>query len=312
MKRLSPPRRAPALLVALGLAAAVTACASVAPAPFTEFASSLQPLRAGTDAQAGAAAAASRQDLIDKVAAKEVSPADLQLEFTDPFTATYGFAEDEPNYAKLVRFRQGLSALNDALLAYAQALAVLAGGGAGGDILPTTAQFDQMARDLNANAGAAATALGVQLDPGRQALLSVAAIELFKAYIESKRRKELAGAIAEVQPRVEEFSSAAQEAVRFLASLVETDYDKKVLPLATASPPDAAPILALNDVTQATLATLASLAKSYAAVPAAHRDLAAAAANRKTGLAGLVALGDEATRLQNLVTQLRTANAPAL
>lgn len=316
MKLPSPEPRptARALLLALGLVvAATTACASVDPAPFTQFASSLQPLRAGSDAQAGAAADASREDLIQKVAAGAVSPADLQLEFgeTDPFSTTYGFAEREPNFAKLIRFRQGLSALNDAMIAYAQSLAVLAGGGEGGDILPTTAQFDQLARDLNANAGTAASALGVSLDPGRQALLSTAAVELFKAYIENKRRKDLAKAIAEVQPQVEEFASAAQQAVRFLAEGVETDYLKEIEPLATASPPNAAPILTLNDSTQATLATLESLSQSYGALPAAHRDLAAAAAKKKTGLAGLVALGNEAVRLQGLLTQLEAANAAA-
>ncbi len=315
MKPRSPEPRptARALLLALGLIVAATACASVDPVPFTQFASSLQPLRAGSDTQAGAAADASREELIQKVAAGEVSPADLQLEFgeADPFSTTYGFAEREPNFAKLMRFRQGLSALNDAMTAYAQSLAVLAGGGEGGDILPTTAQFDQLARDLNANAGTAAAALGVRLDPGRQALLSTAAIELFKGYIESKRRKDLAKAIAEVQPQVDEFSSAAQEAVRFLALMVGTDYTKEVLPLATASPPNATPILTLNDSTQATLAALESLSRSYGALPAAHRDLAAAAAKRKTGLAGLVALGDEAIRLQGLLTELKAANAAA-
>lgn len=322
MKRISaePRSTARALLLGLGLVVAATGCASVNPAPFTEFASALQPLRAGTDAQAGTAVDASRQDLIQKVARwtprssdDEVSPADLQLQFdpSDPFVTTYGFAENEPNFAKLFRFRQGLSALNNAMIGYAQSLVVLAGGGQGGDILPTTAQFDQMARDLNANAGTAAAALGVRLDPGRQALLSTAAIELFKAYIESKRRRALAQAIAEVQPRVEEFSSAAQQAVRFLASLVETDYNQKILPLATVSPPNAAPILELNDAIQATLTTLESMSKSYGALPAAHRDLSAAAAQKKTGLAGLVALGDEAIRLQGLVAELKAANVAA-
>jgi hypothetical protein len=325
MRLLSPESRstARALLLALGLAITVTACASVDPAPFTQFASSLQPLRAGSDAQAGAAVDASRQDLIREVAEAEVNPADLQLELTDPFKPTYGFFECEPgepgessepcepNFVKFNRFRQGLAALNDAMVAYAQSLVVLAGAGEGGDILPTTAQFDELARDLNANAGTAASALGVSLDPGRQALLSAAAVELFKAYIENQRREALARAIAEVQPRVAEFSSSAQQAVRILASLVVTDYSKKVLPLATASPPNAEPILVLNDATQANLATLESLSKSYGALPAAHRDLSAAASMEKTGLAGLVALGDEAIRLQGLVTQLKAANAAA-
>ncbi len=247
-----------ARILVLGVAALGAGCASVDPGPFTQFASSLQTLRSGSDAQADAAATASRQDLVDQVAGGQVSPADLQLEFdaTSPFVTTYGFAEREPNFVKLVRFRQGLTALNDAMIGYAQSLVVLSGGGQGGDILPTTAQYDQLAKDLNTNAGTAATALGVQIGAQEQALLSTTAVQLFKAYIEHKRRKDLAQAIEEVQPRVEEFAKSAQQAAHFLASMVQTDYNVEVLPLMTATPADATPILTLNDTTQTTLATL--------------------------------------------------------
>ncbi len=303
----------PLLTTLLVLLVFITGCASVDLAPFTEFSSSLHALRTGSDTQARAAADASRHDLIQKVASLEVSPADLQLEFdsTDPFTSTYGFAQNEPNFVKLIRFRHGLSVLNEAMVAYARSLVILAGGGQGGDILPTTAQFDQLARDLNANAGTAAAALGVSLDPGNQALLSTAAIQLFKAYIESRRREALAEAIAEVQLRVAAFSTAAKQAVRFLTLLVITDYNKKFLPLVDVSPPNATPILVLNDTIQATLATLESLSTSYGALPAAHRDLSAAASRQLSTLAGLIALTEEATRLQRLVTELAEANSAA-
>jgi len=305
--------RALALILGLGVIALCTGCASVDTGPFNQFESGLESLRAGSDSQADAAATASREDLIEKVASGEVSPADLQLEFdpSDHFVTSYGFAEKEPNFVKLIRFRQGLAALNDAMVAYAQSLVVLSGGGQGGDILPTSAQFDQMAKDLNTNAGTAASALGVSIGSDQQALLSTVAVQLFKAYIENKRRKDLAQAIGEVQPRIDEFSRAAQEAVRFLASMVETDYQKEILPLATATPPNAQPILDLNDTTQTTLATLKALSSSYGAVPNAHRDLKAAASKKPGGLSGLIALTNEAIRLQGFVTQLAQANAAA-
>jgi hypothetical protein len=197
------------------------------------------------------------------------------------------------------------------MIGYAQTLAVLAGGGEGGDILPSTAEFDQMARDLNTNAGTAAAALKLTSDPGKQALLSTTAIQLFKVYIERERRKDLVEAISEVQPRVVEFASSAQNAVRLLAELVETNYDMKILVLATASPPNAEAILSFNDTTQATLQVLQSMSSSYGALPAAHRDLMAAADKKLTGLAGIIALGEEATRFNGLVTQLAQANEAA-
>jgi len=308
-----PQSRALALLLVLGVIGLGAGCASVDTGPFTQFASSLQSLRNGSDSQAGAAATASRQELVEKVATGAVSPADLQLEFdpSNPFVTSYGFAENEPNFVKLIRFRQGLAALNDVMTDYAQSLVVLSGGGQEGDILPTSAQFDQMAQDLNANAGTAASALGVKIGPDQRALLSTVAVQLFKAYIENKRRKDLAEAIGEVQPRIDEFSHAAQAAVHFLASMVQTDYNKEILPLAQVKPPNATPILNLNDTTQTTLATLAALSSSYGAVRDAHRDLKAATAKKPGGLSGLIALTNEAIRLQGSVNQLAKANAAA-
>ena len=66
--------------------------------------------------------------------------------------------------------------------------------------------FDQMARELNANASTAAAALGVSVDSDSQGLLSAVAIRLFRAYIETKRSATLREAIAEVQSQVDEFS----------------------------------------------------------------------------------------------------------
>lgn len=302
-------------LSVLCLAVFLTGCASVDPAPYNEFAASLTPLRDAIDAQATEAATASRKEFVEKVTDGEISPADLQLEFSsaDSFATSYGFAADgEPNFVKFKRFQLGLSALNNAMISYAQTLAILAGGDSSGDILPSTTEFDQMARDLNTNVGTAATALGVSVDPGQQALLSTAAIQFFKAYINHQRRKELVAAINEVQPRVADYSSSAQQAVRLLASLVETDYNKKILTLLTVSPPNADAILTFNDATQTTLGTLQSMSNSYGALPAAHRDLIAAADNKTTGLAGIIALGEEASRLNGLVKQLTQANAAAI
>ena len=299
------------LFFVLGLVVILASCATVEPAPFTDFANSLTPLRSGMDAQVGAVVTASRKELIEKVAAGKISTADLQLAFdpSDPFVTTYGFAQNgEPNFAKFKRLNMGLSALNEAMITYAQSLAILAGGGEGGDILPSTAEFDQMARDLNTNTGTAVASLKLTIDAGKQALLSTTAIELFKAYIENKRRKELVEAIGEVQPRVEEFSRLAQHAVHLLAELVETTYDKKILLLATSTPPNGEAILDFNDKTQATLVILQSMRSSYGALPAAHRDLMAAANKKQTGLAGIMALGEETSRFKGLVEQLAKEN----
>lgn len=291
----------------LGLALLLASCASVDPGPFGEFAASLRALREATDAQAAADVAANRQRLIDELNNNEdLSPADLQLDFPTEFGVGYSFAgQGEPLFVRLLRFQRGLGALNDAMIGYADLLAMLAG-----DAVVSQAGFDRMTRDLNANAATAAAALRLDLAPDRQALISTAAVRLFQAYVEKRRRAGLQEAVTEVQPQVEAFARAAQTAVRFIATGVKTTYtDDLFPPLALAG--DIEGLLALNETTQATLATLGALWSSYGRLPAAHADLAGAAARRVRGLEGLLAFTNEAMRLQGLVVSLTAANVAA-
>jgi hypothetical protein len=302
--------------LALGLMFFMTGCASVDPEPFSMFANSLQPLRDAVDVQAEAVMTESRKELIQKVADENdpmIAP-DLQLDFPAPghFASRYEFGQNgEPNFVKFRRMQLGLSALNDAMISYARSLEMLGGGAGTGDILPSTTEFSQMARNLNASAGTAAAALNISTDPGKQALLSTAAIQLFKTYIENKRRKDLVKAIGEVQPQVDAYSESARQAVGLFAEVVKKEYSKKIIPLSEAQPPNALAILDFNDATQSTLAILKSMANSYGALPAAHRDLKAAANNKSAGLSGIIALGEEAMRLNGLVNQLTEVNVAA-
>jgi hypothetical protein len=238
-------------------------CATVDPDPFVEFASSAQTLRLGSARHMETLAGGSREKLLAAVEAGELDAADLQLTFEGPFVAGYGAAGDEPLPIKEERFGRALAALNDAVVAYAQSLVMLAGADPAGDILPSQQGFDQMAKDLNRNAMAAAGTLQLDVGAERGALLSTAAVRLFQAYIESRRRDALAAAIAEVQPNIEAYATAADQAARLLAEGVETDYLTRFLPLATATPADVRPILRLNEETQARLATLQALSASY-------------------------------------------------
>ena len=288
---------------------AFSGCASVDQAAFVAFSNSVETLQEGSQSHTRSVVSTSRDALEQAIAKGELSPADLQLEFTGPFETRYGFADNEPTYIKYDRFQRGLVALNGALREYAQALPMLAGGAAQGDILPSPAQFEQLTRELNANAVRAATTLGLTPDAAQGALLTTAAVELFKAYLAHSRRELLRAAIRETQPQIQAFAELAQQAVRILAGQVESDYQVRFLPLALASPPKAAPLLKLNRETRAELAALQSIADSYRTLPAAHRDLALAAASRPGVLAGLTAFNREAERLRGLLDELTRANA---
>lgn len=318
-------------LLAVSLILFMTGCASVDPEPFSKFADSLLPLRDAVDAQAASVVAGSRQDIIQMVADDPDSVADLQLGWPDDgshFNLGYVLMEDEdlesdmvresgqdkvkePNFVKFKRMQLGLSAMNEAMISYARSLETLSGGAETGDILPSTTEFGQMAQNLNNSAGTAAAALKISADPGKQALLSTAAVQLFKAYIENKRSKDLVAAIEKVQPQVEAYSRSARLAVDLFAEIVKKEYSKNIIPLLEVKPPNAAAVLDFNDATQSTLAMLQSMANSYAALPAAHRDLIAAAHNKTAGMTGIIALGEEAMRLNGLVKQLTEANEAA-
>lgn len=290
-------------------------CASVDPAPFNQFAEGLNSLRDGTDAMAADDVQNARDRFVGDVRSGEVSLLDLQLGFEAPFGYDYAFG-DEPLYVKLGRFQRGMMELNKAMIAYADLLAILAGGEV---VEPST--FDQLTTDLNANALSAANALNLEIGGDDTALLTTVAVAAFRGVLEKKRRSGLAGAITEVQPQIDEYSRRMVVAVKFLATGVTSDYDDQfraiigpVAEAAGAAPVDEAVIesvLALNLQTEQTLGTLAALSESYQRLPAAHRDLAGAAGGKPGGLTGLISFTNEALRLHTLYLTLATANEAA-
>jgi hypothetical protein len=284
----------------------MTGCASVDPKPFSDFAAGLRTLRDGADAQAGVNVEANRKRLIEQVEAGNISPADLQLGFPTDFGTDYSFSAsgEEPLFIKLARLEQGLKALNDAMVSYADLLVTMAG-----NETVNPADFDTMTDDLNTDIGSAAAALQLKLPAEQQALISTAATKIFEEYIESKRRRSLTAAINEVQPQVRRFAQAGQTAIRAIAAGIKTTYTADLfMPLALANPVDVEAILQLNESTQSTLATLEALWRSYGQLPAAHANLAAAASSRKHGLEALLAFNAEVIRLGGEVSTLTAEN----
>jgi len=303
------------VVAGVSLIIGIAGCASVDSDPFSQFAQGLGSLRDGTDAMAAGDVQNARERFVAEVRSGEISLLDLQLGFEAPFGYEYSFGA-EPLYVKLGRFQQGMKALNDAMIAYADLLTKLAGG----DVVDG-ATFDQLTTDLNANALSAAGALNLRVGGDDSALLTTAAVAAFRGVLEKKRRSGLAGAIREVQPQVDEYSRAMVGAIKFLATGVTTDYDDQfraiIGPLAAeagAAPVDDEVIervLALNLQTQQTLGNLAALSASYQRLPAAHRDLVAAAGDTSGDLTGLISFTNEALRLHTLYLTLAAANEAA-
>jgi hypothetical protein len=300
MKRL----RILSTVFAVGLATICSGCAKINTAPFNQFKTGLESLREGADAQAAVDVENARARFVARAKSGKIEIPDLQLGFNAPFGYEYSFG-DEPLYVTLTRFEQGMSALNGAMISYAQLLVTLAGDET---IDPT--RFDQLTKDLNGNATAAAKALKLNIPGNETALLSTAAVAIFRAIVERKRRRELTSAIREVQPQVVAYSNAMKTALAFLATGVTTDYDDQISPL-IQPPGDVDGILKLNQNTVTTLKTLDALSASYGKLPEAHADLAKAATKRPGVLTGIIDFTNEALRLNALAKELAAANEAA-
>lgn len=245
----------------------------------------------------------SRRALERKVADADVTAADLQLFFDEnrPFAASYSLSAPDDEFLTMDRFQAGITAVNNAMSAYAQYLVDLAGGGRGFDLLARKAELEEFAQDLDANIRIAAAALGLATERGDEVLFGVEAIQFFGAYVESGQRDKLVKAMSEMQPGIENFSTACQLAVSFLANVIKTQYTQKFLTQVLADPRNATPILALNDATVVRLATLQLVSLNYGELPKAHRKLFDVANGDLTSHEGRNALREEATRFQDLV-----------
>ncbi len=310
------------LVFSVGLVLLVTlvGCSTVDPAPFTQFATNLESLRTGAEKVATQDVQNARNRFVGQVKAGKIAVPDLQLGFTPPFGYQYSFGT-EPLFVTLGRFQQGLGSLNEAMIGYANILTQLAG-----QETLSQGDFDQLARDLNANASSAAQALKLKVSGNETALLSTAAVTLFRQVLEHQRRKGLEKAISAAQPQVDAYAKAVQEAIQFLATGVTVDYHDQIGAIFTrlgdqasqakaagTDPPpvDSASIdqiLALNLQTETTLGALSALATSYQKLPAAHADLKSAASKHPGALTGLISFTNEALRLDALYQQLAAAN----
>jgi hypothetical protein len=275
-------------------------CSSLDPSRFQSFSTSLQELTTGVEAQADQDYTSTRARFVAEAGTGKIALTRLQLSFDADDSYGFSYAEGEPLFVKVHRFQLGIGRLNQAMQAYAALLVELAGG----ELIPQ-ARFDQLTRDLNANAAAAARTLGMEVSGQDLGLISTTAVEVLRGLLEQKRRRALAEAVAANQERIEQFAGRMEEAIELLAAGVRQDYTQQYMKIALAAvdAPDRTDavnqILALNQQTEESLRMLRSLAASYRALPAAHAALARDA-GQAAGLGGLVDLANHTLHLRAL------------
>jgi len=300
-------------LVAL-LLLALPGCQSVRTEPFGDFSTALLEVRKGADEALRTNAEWARDRFASEVvrASQSEQEADLDLvtglllevSAEDPFVPV---VPEEQLYLRARRFHHGVDQLNAVFITYGELLFQLAAP----SLVPRE-RFEQMARDLDANAGAALEALGVTgVDAAARGFASLAAAEGARLFIEWRRRSYLEDTLREAQPIVEDYSDRGREAVRIAVRHFRHEYEQRSAALAIELTEAAASqrrrkaqeIMALNELYLERMAVFRSLDLVYRRLPLAHSELLGAVEGER-GFAAIVGLFEEGRRLVRLAESL--------
>jgi hypothetical protein len=295
---------------------AVAGCASVDPAPFEAFEAASGRVAKGSEAAFRLDEKWSKEGFVERFVSGGGSYRDLLLILDDPATAP-------DSQSGLFAFRdaaRAMGALNRGFHDYATLLARLAGT----DVL-TQREADRLEADLNARVSGLATrftTLGVRVPRelrSGSALFTVAAVEGFRLFLDSRRRSALRAALIDNQALVEGWCSVAREALDRVGDELRFEYRERSRGQAegyAAAKTDAArrrrvgEILSRNEALLDALATLRALGASYASMPAAHANLEESLSRRDVSLADLERFTDRARELRILHERLHRELEP--
>lgn len=312
------PTAASALLACA--AALSIACASVDPKPFADFAGATAELREGADQALGSFAKPVRERAVGQI----VEATDSAEGFRE-VRERYVLERDPPDSFSVDRsklplvfqlpvFSRGVYQLNSVVVDYASLLHQLA--------LPETVprdEIEKLAKELNANLVDVAKTIrpGQPVDSGSIALFSTAAAGATQAWLEAVRRRHLREAIEEDAPAIQGVSQLGREAVAIMGGLLDQEYDdakQEAFRVLAGGPAGrsseaarrkaAESLIAVDEAYLTRLAALDTLDRAYAALPAAHAELASAIGDPRLTLASIQQLYDAGRRLQRLHAEL--------
>ena len=301
----------PLCFLAIALAIlGVAGCASISPAPFTAFTTSIQQLRDGADASLSVVHERTRDRYIAEAAEGDVAKVQALL-LTQPPADPFGWASaNPPLFLKAERFREGVYRLNSVLVGYAGLLGQLAS-----PELVSSEKFEQLAKDLNGNMRNAVQALGVSSPSNKEiAIFSTLATTAFRVYLQNKQRTSLLEALNSNQPAIQNAAELGASAVRLTAAALRHEYDLGSAKLANlvAKPTvsNSQKQKAITDLVEIDekfikeMSMLRILHQSYVAVPAAHLELATGVADPKLGLPMVIELLENGRELYRLYQEL--------
>ncbi len=303
--------RRPVCILAIALAIlGIAGCASISPAPFTAFTTSIQQLRDGADASLSVVHERTRDRYIAEAAEGDVAKVQALL-LTQPPGDPFGWASaNPPLFLKAARFKEGVYRLNSVLVGYAGLLGQLAS-----PELVSSEKFEQLAKDLNGNLRNAVQALGVSSPSNKEiAIFSTLATTTFRVYLQNKQRTSLLEALNSNQPAIQNTAELGASAVRLMAAALRHEYDLSSAKLANlvAKPTvsNSQKQTAIRDLVELDekfikeISMLRILHQSYVALPAAHLELATGVADPKLGLPMVIELLENGRELFRLYQEL--------
>lgn len=290
------------------LAVAILGCSgAIDSQPFSTYAAANQELAQSSDSALDLAYEESLQGFLQE-ASRSPSQATRALLLRGVADDPFGW-EGPANQVvlpwKVAAFRSGVDHLNVGLVGYAALLSTLASGES-----TTIQQVDQIAIDLNGNLKSAAAAFGKESDSGA-AILSTAAAAGLKAYIESKRRGELADAIETNQSTIEAASALGRSATRGTAVILRRAYQSESTKLArrvARGGSSVQPLFELDVRYIDSLQVLRRIDGAYRQLPRAHRQLATSLEAEGSTLEQIKVFYQEALRLNQLYRKLKSSS----
>jgi len=291
-------------------------CGTIRQEPFAEFSNAVQQLRKGADEALKYNDELNRNRFIEETAkaserrdgAKAVENLLIEGIADQPFAWRM---TEVPLFMVSPQFRSGIYTLNSTLVAYSELLSDLADSD-----LVSQKEFDLMAKDLNSNLIAAATALKFEDSQKGVGMISVAASEAAYAYIDHRRRKNLRKVLEKNQPLIEDLSQKLQGAIRTAARNLRQDYEERSKRLADQLVPNPTTelparkktveaLVELNEDYLMRLGILEALHNSYRSLPAAHRELNEAVTKPGYNLASVKELFESGKHLYQLYKDLQ-------
>lgn len=299
----------------LATAAAITAltgCSSVNPGPFRKYAASVREAQIGMDAAMTTGYDWTRAGFVESFSSDTNSRfGDLLLDLGEGYAWTWNKA---PVHLSVKQARSALGELNATFVAYADLLVKLAD-----NELVGVDTFDQLARDLNRNAGAALKALQIETPGEDRALFSTVAAQFARRYLEHKRRAYLRDAISQNQTNIEWYAAQCVSLIKTMRGTTKAYYTlragayNKTWENTTAGRRAEVTdkMLKLNEQYADTLHVFEELERAYRGLPRAHADLKKGLDDARFDLNGIQELYSSGKRMQRLYEELRKANAGA-